>query len=81
LVSFYNADESEYRITWEVQEPEDMHCAILGFDEIYGSAGGYMFGLPGAEPNTVRINVRAGFVSESTIVCLLDTDVDADAGL
>jgi hypothetical protein len=81
LVSFFNADEGEYRITWEVQEPENMHCAILGFDEIYGSAGGYIFGLPASVPNTVRIYVRAGFVSAGTIVCLLDTDADADAGL
>ncbi len=74
---YFNLDEGEYLISWEVQEPDNMTCSILGFDDVYASLSTYIFGLPAAEPNTLRIKVRAGFTSQTAIMCTLDTEPDA----
>ncbi len=75
LAIFANLDEGEYVISWEVEEPEKMSCAISQVDTDL-----VILGLPADQPDAMRVKVRPGFVSgHNSILCTATADPAADA--
>lgn len=73
---FYNLEEGEYVVSWEIGEPEKMSCEIQFLD-------GYIsiYGLLADQPNQMRVKVRAGYTSGlNSIACTATADPGADAG-
>ncbi len=76
LAVFANLDEGGYVISWEVEEPEKMSCAISQIDSNL-----IILGLPAERPDAMRVKVRPGFLSGNNgIVCTAIAGPAADAG-
>ncbi len=80
VATFHNLDEGEYVISWDLEEPENISCGILGV-RMDPPQSDVMYGLPAAQPDAMRVKVRPGFASGlNVIVCTPIADPDADAG-
>ncbi len=72
---FANLDKGEYVISWEVEEPENMSCAVAEID-----SNVVILGLPAEQPDAIRVKVRPGFLSGPNVIECPAADPAADAG-